>query len=141
LEILYYYRRHKDSMTEKTPKKVSRASLQTFQNAINRLSLESLYPSLGHCKDQAAAKFHACFDFGTVLVHSKYGLQTGAACKFLEKALSLRPDSIEVASNLTVAYILSGQWEKTLPLLKLMEKAEDPKIWDLIRIIAEAYKT
>ncbi len=140
-DILYYYRRHPDSLTKTASQRVFQAALRTFQNALNRLRLERLYPSLDKCEDQPTAQFHAFFDLATGILKTKFSAQTQGACKFLEKARSLRPDSLEVTSNLAVAYSRSGQWSAAVPLLRQMSNAQDPKVLRLCRRIIEAYNT
>ena len=143
-EVLYYYRRHKEAMTERIPEKVLRASKQTFHKAINRrnnnLDITVLYPTLHMCRDVEAAKFYAYFDLGTTLLRSRFAsieLASGA----LENALSITPSSVEVVSNLTVAYARSGQWERALPLLrKMVKKLQNREVLQVCHSIIEAYR-
>jgi len=144
-DILYYYRIHKDSLTEKDKPKVFRASRQTFRNAIrrrnNEVDIAVLYPTLHMCRDLEAAKFYAYFDLGTSLLQSRFS-PIELASRTLENALSIMPGSVEVVSNLAIAYAGSGQWEKVLPLLKkiMRKNPQNKQVLQICYIIVEAYK-
>jgi len=143
-DILYYYRLHEDSMTEKIRERVFRASRQAFQKAVerrnNQLDVADLYPTLQLCRDRKTAEFYAYFDLGTSLLQSPH-TQVEPACQALEKVLSMAPDSFQAAGNLAVAYGRLGQWEKVLPLLRqITQKSENPKVLGICRSIAQAQK-
>jgi len=144
-DILGYYRRHRDSMTEKVKERILRASRQTFQKAVkrrnNQFDMAELYPTIELCRDIEAAKFYAYFDFGTTLLQSQF-TQVEPASQALEKALSMAPDSFQTAGNLAVAYGRLGWWEKVVPLLRqITQKTENPKALGICRSIVEAHKT
>lgn len=144
-EVLCYYRRHSNSMTDKMPEKVFQSSRLTFQKAVNRqnnqLNLVDLYPTLELCQDKETAKLHASFDLGTAFLQSPY-TQVEFACKAFENILSVSQDSFEAASNLAVAYGRAGKWEKVLPLLRwVIRRTANPKALEICRSITEAYQT
>lgn len=143
-EVLYYYRLHSESMTNKIPEKVFRAGRRTFQKAISRLNnqlkLEDLYPTLELCRDKETAKLYALFDLGTAFLKSPL-TQVEFACKAFENILSISQDSFKAAGNLAVAYGRAGKWEKLVPLLRfIMQRVENPKALEICRIITESYQ-
>ncbi|HUT30671.1 MAG TPA: glycosyltransferase [Sedimentisphaerales bacterium] len=141
-DVLYYYRRHDQSLTATKSDLILNSSLQAFENALGRLRLQDLYPRLGHSHDHSSAEFDALLDFGTSVLRSKFRAHTDAACRFLSKALSLQPDSIEAAGNLAVAYALRREWEKVLPLAKRITKeARNPTAQSICCSVLQAYKT
>jgi len=138
---LYYYRRHSQTLTRTIRPQIASACQQALKNAVNRLRWERLYPSLEYCKDRTKAEFEALLDFGTALVKSIYGLKTGTALRFLERAFALCPDSPEAIANLAVAYARSEQWEKTIPLMRRMiKKAQQRELLEICRNITQAYQ-
>ncbi len=143
-EVLYYYRQHKGSMTERMPEEIRRVGREVFQKALKRrnyeLDMTDLYPTFALCKDQEAARFYAYFDLGTALLQSSFA-PAELAAQMLEGALSLSPDSLEAAGNLAVAYARSARWEKAIPLLgQMIKRAENPKALNLCRAVAEAHR-
>ncbi|MBW8002731.1 MAG: glycosyltransferase [Planctomycetes bacterium] len=141
-EVLYYYREHKESMTQKIPEEIHRAGQRVFQKALNRhnnkLDMMKLYPMISLCKDQKQARFDACFDFGINILMWKFA-RAELACQMFENALSLFPDSMETACNLAIAYARLGLQEKVVTLKQAMaEKTDDPKIQDFWHNIIEA---
>lgn len=144
-EVLYYYRRHENGMTKRMPRKVVQASRQVFAKTLERrnhnLDLSELYPTIRLCQDQRLAEFHACFDLGTSLLRSPFAYVT-MAVQFLEKAHRMAPDSVHVTSNLAVAHARLGQWEQTLPLLRLMmTDVRDEDVLTICQAVVKARQT
>lgn len=92
-EILYYYRRHHESISGKhTHEHYYDVCKKLFINAIKRnniYDLERLYPAISKCKERKIAEFWACIDFGVSLLQSPCK-QNEVAFHFLERALSIR---------------------------------------------------
>lgn len=67
--------------------------------------------------------FDEAFRSGTELLHAG---ETAAAVPLLERAHTLEPDHINVALNLSGAYILGGQFKKAVAILEpLSARAQD----------------
>lgn len=142
-EILYYYRLHRQSMTAQIPEKVHRASHQVVLRALNRhnneLELTNLYPTLNFCQNQNLARLHAAFDFGTLLLQSPFTSPL-LASRVLEMALAASPHSFEIMSNLAIAYARAAQWDKVMPLLPELRRAEHPVARQVVELVETAYQ-
>ncbi|MEN6520918.1 MAG: glycosyltransferase [Armatimonadota bacterium] len=140
-EVLYHYRTHGQSMTAQIPEKIRKTARAAFDKAMARLGeeidLADLYPAIELCRDQDAANFHACLDFGSRLLESPFDA-LDKACIFLEVAHTLVPESLHVASNLAVAYAKAGRWDESLQLVNQIKMADDPYLQDVCREIEEA---
>lgn len=73
-------------------------------------------------------QFDADFGQGTRLLHEGKAVE---ATPYLEQALSLRPEHVDAAINLSGAYVLSGKFKQALELLEPLSEREpeNPMIW------------
>jgi len=145
-QILYYYRLHDKSMTSVKADMVRRASQLTFEKALdrykNRLTVESLYPSILECTDKGTARLHACLDIGAKMLTSPlfnddYGQ---VAVLFLDQAMKLS-NSFIAAGNLAAAYAMLGRWREALDVVKVLHSVDNPLVQNLYSAIVNSHST
>ena len=140
--VLYYYRRHADTMSQRIQPKVVQSGQQVFRKAMerrrNKVDLLELYPTIRLCRDPRLAEFHAGLDFSAGLLRSP-NADISVAVEVLRQARQMVPDSIEAASNLALAYARLGQWEAVLPLLRqMMAHGRNRNVLTVCQAIAKA---
>jgi len=145
-QVLYYYRLHDKSMTAVKADMVRNASHLTFEKALvrhnNRLTVESLYPSILECADKGTARFHACLDIGVKMLTSPlfndhYGQM---AVLFLDQAMKLS-NSFIAAGNLAAAYAMLGRWREALDVVKVLHSVDNPLVQNLYSAIVNSHST
>jgi hypothetical protein len=142
-EILYYYRHHVDSMTQRIPERVRQSSREVFNRAQERcrgqFDLDALYPAIAKCADRTAAETDACFDLGTRLLRSPFAPAQVAAI-FLSAAFG-RNHSPETLFNLTAAMVKSGAWDQAARSLVDLQKNNQPQVQGRVPQLVEALLT
>jgi glycosyltransferase involved in cell wall biosynthesis/MoaA/NifB/PqqE/SkfB family radical SAM enzyme len=143
--VLYYYRRHADTMSQRIRPKVIQSGRQVFRNAMerrgNKVDLAQLYPTIRLCQDPRLAEFHACLDFSAAVLRSP-NADVSVAVEVLQRAQQMAPDSVEATSNLALVHARLGQWETVLPLLRqMMARGRDRHVLAVCEAIAKAQET
>lgn len=143
-QVLYHYRRHGDTMSQRMPEEVRRASRKVFDNAMRRrnydVDLIGLYPAIRLCRDKEMARFHAGLDFGARLLRSPFA-DLAVAIKVFAQMRREKIGDLHVASNLAVAYARLGRWDQTLPLLReMMGHTKDQRVLEVCRAIINAQR-
>ncbi len=144
-QVLYHYRRHDDTMSQRMAEEVCRASRKVFDKAMKRrnhkVDLDELYPAIRLCRDKELARFHAGLDFGTRVLRSRFA-DPAVAVEVFEQMRRRETVRVHVTSNLAVAHARQGRWDQVLPLLKeLTGQAEDPDVMRVCRAIINAQQT
>ena len=134
-DILYYYRQHSDSMTIRDSDKIQVAARMVYQRTLERhgnsFDIITLYPEIIDCKDQQQAKIHALFDFGNILLNSKFvPIEDGIS--LLQGALELEPNNIQIRLNLALGFAKAKNAQMCLSLLLPFEHVENSTIRKLV---------
>ncbi|HAV64935.1 MAG TPA: hypothetical protein DCY13_21510, partial [Verrucomicrobiales bacterium] len=136
-ELLYYYRRHADSMTARKAEQIQQSCVETFRRALARrdgqLDLAQLYPQLGNCGDRAKAEVTALFDFGTLLLKSPAAAPE-LAVQFLNEAFG-RDQRFEILANLTVALARCGRWQEVDECLLHLRAKRHGRVKEIVTAI------
>lgn len=142
-EILYYYRHHADSMTQRIPDRVRKSSCEVFYRAKDRwgghFDLHALYPAIAKCSNRNAAETQACFDLGTRMLRSPF-IPAQAAAFFLSSAFD-KNHSPETLFNLAAAFIKIEAWDPAARSVFLLQKVKHAEIQRRLPQLVEAVCT
>ncbi len=137
-EILYYYRRHRGSMTARQQDRIQQSCGTAFQHAMERMGgrfdLELLYPSMATCADHHQAENAALLDLGTLMLRSPI-TPTEIACNLLARAVERNPGAVAIA-NLAIGLARLGRWDGARECLQGLPVNSNPRV----RAIAEAVR-
>ncbi len=141
-QVLYYYRRHDDTMSTRMAEEVYRASRKVFDKAMKRrnhqVDLDELYPAIRLCRDKELARFHAGLDFGSRILRSRFA-DPAVAVEIFEQMRRRETGKLHVTSNLAVAYARQGRWDRVLLLVQeLTKQTKDPDVMRACRAIINA---
>lgn len=142
-EILYYYRKHGDSMTDRIPERIRKSSCEVFYRAKERcggqFNLHALYPAIAKCANRPAAETDACFDMGTRMLRSPF-VPAQVAAIFLSAAFD-KNRSPETLFNLATAFIKIEAWDQAARSLVVLQKVKNAQIQRCLPQLVEAVRT
>jgi spore maturation protein CgeB/glycosyltransferase involved in cell wall biosynthesis len=95
-----------------TENQVIPKTIELLESAYQKSNINDLYPEIQMCSDINAAKYSAYLQFGNLMLAEATFSVPSIAAHAYEQAILVNPTRVEALYNLTIASLISGDFEK-----------------------------